>query len=490
MISKKINRVLVGALLLSSLVSCKKTFDDTNLDSRQPNPTALKTRFLLTSAQLGVNGTTVSGLHTTVFGNTTGNLYAQYLSEGPYPGGSLYTTKNFDWDATYAGPLYDLDRIIKFVEAGAPEAEPSSGAAVNQKAVANILKSYYYLTMTDRWGDIPYTEALKGTENLAPAYTSQKVIYDSLFAVLTRSVNEIDENELGVQGDLLLDGDMLMWKKFANTMRLDMALRLSVKDPAKGKTEFNAALNASGGVIADNSENIEWNYIDDPSYLNPWYSNYTISNRNDYAISKTMTDYMLPKNDKRITVYAEELAGANPYKGLPYGSSTAVNIPNAYSRIGDAFRTKTAPARIFNYPQVLFMMAEANKIGYLTGGDAAAAVAYEEAIKASWEMNGVYDDADFTVYLANVVYTPATAIQQIITEKWVHNYLNGYAAWNDWRRTGFPVLTAAPDAVDTRGIPTRQGYPVSEQTLNKTSYTAAVAAQGTDDNYTKIWWDN
>ncbi len=482
MISRNIKSVLVGALLVSSFVSCKKEFGDTNVDTRQPSPLALKTQFLLTSAQ--------QQLHTTVFGNTTGNFYVQYLSEGPYPGGSLYSTKNFNWDGTYIGPLYDLDRIVKFVEAGAPEADASNGAPANQKAVANILKSYFFLTMTDRWGDIPYTDALKGLENLAPTYTKQQEIYNSIFALLAASVNEIDESGLGVQGDLLLGGDMLMWKKFANTMRMDMALRLSVKDPAKGQTEFNAALTASGGPIQSNSENIEWNYIDDPAYLNPWYSNYTISNRNDFAISETMTNYMVPKGDNRITVYAEELAGATPYKGLPYGSATAKNIPNAYSRIGDAFRTKTAPARIYNYPQVLFMMAEAAKLGWVPGGDAAAAVAYEAGIKASWEMNGVYDAADFAAYYAQVVYNPATAIQQIITEKWVHNYLNGYAAWNDWRRTGYPVLTPAVDAVDARGIPTRQGYPVAEQTQNKESYSAAVASQGADDNYTKLWWDN
>lgn len=481
MISKNMKSVLVGALMVSSILSCKKEFGDTNVDSRQPSPLALKTRFLLASAQQQV--------HTAVFGNTTGNYYVQYLSEGPYPGGSLYSTKNFNWDATYIGPLYDLDRIVKFVDEGAPEADPSNGSPANQKAVANILKSFFYMTMTDRWGDIPYTEALKGTENLAPAYTKQQEIYNSIFQILAASVNEIDENGFGVQGDLLLGGDMKMWKKFANTMRMDMALRLSAKDPGKGQTEFQAALAASGGPIQSNSESIEWNYIDDPNYLNPWYTNYTISNRNDFAISKTMTDYMLPKGDKRITVYAEQLAGVDPYKGLPYGSSTARNIPNAFSRIGDAFRTKTAPARIFNYPQVLFMMAEAAKLGWVPGGDAAAATAYEAAIKASWEMNGVFDLADFTAYYAEVTYDAGNAIEQIITEKWVHNYLNGYAAWNDWRRTGYPVLTPAADAVDARGIPTRQGYPVAEQTQNKESYTAAVASQGADDNYTKLWWD-
>ena len=485
MIYKNFKSVLVGAVLVSSIVSCKKEFGDTNIDSRQPSPLALKTQFLLTSAE--------QQIHTTVFGNTTANLYVQYLAEGPYPGGSLYTGKNFNWDATYYGPLFDLDKIVKFVEEGSPEADATNGAPANQKAVANILKSYFFMTMTDRWGDIPYADALKGVENLAPTYTKQQEIYNSIFQILAASVNEIDESAFGVQGDLLLGGDMLMWKKFANTMRMDMALRLSAKDPAKGQTEFNAALAASGGVISSNDENIQWNYIDDPNYLNPWYTNYTVSNRNDYAISKTMTDYMLPNEDKRITVYAETLEGATPYIGLLYGSSAAKNIPNAYSRIGDAFRTKTAPARIFNYPQVLFMKAEAAKLGWIPGGDAEAEANYNAAIKASWEMNGVFDPTDltaFNIYLGHVAYNPATAIEQIITEKWVHNYLNGYAAWNDWRRTGFPVLAPAPDAVDDRGIPVRQGYPVAEQTQNKDSYSAAVAAQGTDDNYTKIWWDN
>ena len=474
--------LIPSLILLVSMAACKK-FGDINVDPTQPNPNELKTRYLLSSVEQGIAGV--------VFSINSGNHYVQYLSEGPYPGASLYTGKNFNWNGFYTGGLYDLEQIIKYVDAQDPVADEGNGSYANQKAVANILKSFFMIHMTDRWGAIPYSEALKGGDNLSPKYDSQEDVYNDVFTVLAGAVSSIDEAATGVAGDLLLGGDMLLWKKFANTLRMKMALTISKVNPTKGATEFTAAMNASGGVLASNSDNIEWNYIDDPSYYNPWYNNYTIGNRNDYAISKTLTDYMQPKSDPRLGVYAENLGTtASPvYKGLPYGSAAAVNIPNAYSRIGDAFRDKTSPARIFNYPQVLFMMAEAAKIGYIAGGDAQAAIYYQQAIQASFEMNGVYDAPGFGAYYAQVVYSPATGLQQIINEKWVHNYLNGYEAWNDWRRTGFPVLAPAVDAVDTRGIPLRQGYPVNEGSLNEDNYKAAVAAQGTDDNYTALWWD-
>ena len=465
-------------LLLTGAFSCTKNFDEINHD---PNhPTEVEPDFLLTSSILNTMDLYDGSMNRVVFFN-----YAQHFSgfQGEF---QRYTysdgNNNTYWANTYIECLQPLHQI--------EIAYRDNPAYKNRVYIARIWKDYILSNTVSIWGGIPTDAALNGDP--AIPYTKEEDLYYTLLDDLKSLADSIDldGDRYSEVADKIYKGNLLKWKKFANTMRMDMALRLSEKDPTKGQAEFVAALNASGGPIEDNSENIEWAYIDDPNYLNPWYTNYSISNRNDFALSKTLTDYMLPKGDKRITLYAEELAGADPYKGLPYGSSTAKNIPNAYSRIGDYFRSKTGPARIFNYPQVLFMVAEATKRGWLPGGDAAAAVAYEEAIKASWEMNGVYNLADFTAYYANVVYNPATAIQQIITEKWVHNYLNGYAAWNDWRRTGFPILTPAADAVDARGIPVRQGYPVAEQTQNKDSYTAAVANQGADDNYTKLWWDN
>ncbi|HET9747300.1 MAG TPA: SusD/RagB family nutrient-binding outer membrane lipoprotein, partial [Chitinophagaceae bacterium] len=384
--------------------------------------------------------------------------------------------------------LYNLQTIINYNNSGSPAAI-GNGSKNNQIGVARILKAYYFLLMTDKWGDIPYSEALKGNEAYSPVYDKQQNIYNDLFKELTEAANQINLSETKVVGDVLLNGDMAGWKRFANTIRMVMGLRLSVKDPAKGKTEYAAALAA--GVISSNAQNISYSFLlGDPNNSNPWYNNYTASNRNDYAISKTLTDYMEPNADPRLPIYGEVLAGG-VVKGLTYGRNVAVNIPAAYSRIGNFFRSQGSKMSLFNYAQVLFMRAEAAKIGYEAGGDAAALVFYQDAIKASWQQYGVFDQAKFDIYLAqpSVLYVPATGYKQIMTEKWVHMYLNSWESWNDWRRTGFPVLVPAQDAIDPRGIPLRLGYPTNEAALNGTNYAAAVALLGgTDNNYGKMWW--
>lgn len=480
---KKYISIVAVAILM--FAACKPgDFGDVNT-----NPYSLSkisTRSMLTNVLQNLPGT--------AFGITTANFYAQYLSEGPYPGGSLYNAKNFDFNGMYSGPLFDLQKIID-KNSGTPitgielSSEPGAdGAPANQIAVARILKAYYFWWMTDRWGDIPYSEALKGSANFTPKYDKQQDIYTALFKEFKDAAAQIQPTQTGVGGDILFHGDMNSWKTFANTCRLMMALRLNkAANAATGSAEFNAAV--TSGVINSVDEDVRYNYLaGDPNNYNPFYANYTVGLRNDYAISKTLVDYMSPKGDARLKVYGEVLPSGNVV-GLSYGSSAARNIPNVYSRVGDKFRGAGSPALIFSYAQVLFAKAEAAKMGWLPGGDVAAAAFYNDAIKASFDTYGV--SSGYTAYISNpdVVYNPTTGLSQIMTEKWVHLYLNGYEAWTDWRRTGFPVLTPAPDAVDPRGIPVRQGYGTNEKTINAASYNEAVARQGADDNYTKIWWN-
>ena len=483
-------KVIMLVVLGITLYSCDK-FKDTNISPALL--TQASTKSLLTNSQQSMSDL--------AFGNTAaarlGALYVQHLAEGPYPGPSLYNDRNLSFSTWYTGPLYNLQTIINYNNSGSAAAN-GNGSKNNQIAVARILKAYYYLLMTDKWGDIPYSEALKGNEAFSPVYDKQQNIYTDLFKELTEAVAQINTAEAKVVGDVILNGDMNAWKRFANTMRMIMSLRLSAKDAAKGKTEYAAALAA--GVITSNAQNINYTFIaGDPNNANPWYNNYVASNRNDYAISKTLTDYMEPKADPRLPIFGEVLAG-NVVKGLTYGRNVAVNIPAAYSRIGKFFGGPNAttpgasqgtPISIFNYAQVLFMRAEAAKLGYEAGGDAAAEQFYKDAIKASWQYYGVFDQAKYDTYmaLAGVAYVAATGHRQIITEKWVHMYLNSWESWNDWRRTGFPVLTPAQDGVDPKGIPLRLGYPANESALNGTNYAAAVAALGgTDNNYGKMWW--
>ncbi|MBC8034492.1 MAG: SusD/RagB family nutrient-binding outer membrane lipoprotein, partial [Chitinophagaceae bacterium] len=389
----------------------------------------------------------------------------------------------------YTGPLFDLQTIINYNNSGNASAT-GNGSKDNQIAVARILKAWYFLNLTDRYGDIPYSQALKGDEAFSPVYDKQQDIYTGLFKELTEAVAQINESDSKVVGDVMLNGDMAAWKRFANTLRMVMGLRLSKVDAAKGKAEYTAALTA--GVITANAQNIIYKFVTgDPNNYNPWYNNYSVSFRNDYAISTTVTDYMAPKNDPRLPVYAEVLAGG-VVKGLAPGRNVAVNIPAAYSRIGSYFRSQGSPLVLLSYAQVLFMKAEAAKIGYTAGGDAEAEMNYKEAIKQSWMQYGVFAQAAYDTYIAlpAIAYNAAEGYKKIMTEKWVHGYLNhSWEAWNDWRRTGFPVLTPAADAVDARGIPLRLGYPANESTLNGSNYNAAVAnLGGKDDNYGKMWW--
>jgi len=481
---KKILNIVLGFIVLFS--SCKD-FDDINIDPSKLS--SAPTKSLLTYSLQRVSNP-IWGRGDSVAYEQHGNYYVQYLSEGPYPGSSLYNVRNTNWDVYFVRPLNNLQTIINYNTEDNPLADPGiNGSKNNQIAVARILKAYYFWTMTDRYGDIPYSEALKGNGNFTPKYDQQKDIYYDLFKELKEAAAQINESEQGVSGDILLGGDMAAWKKFANTTRLYMALRLIKNDYAKGQQEFTDAL--SSGVLASNADNVVYQFIaGDPNNYNPWFIDYSVDNRNDYAVSTTLTNYMQPKGDPRLPLYAEVLPG-NVIKGLPYGSSAPLNIPLAYSRIGSYFRSAGSPAFIYTYPQTLFTLAEAAKVGYIPGGDAQAATYYADAIKASFEMYGVLGDATpYTAYMSQpgVAYNPATGLQQIITEKWVHQYLNGFESWTDWRRTGFPVLTPAEDAVQA-DIPRRMGYPVTEPSINNESYQEAVARQGPDDTNTRMWWD-
>lgn len=475
---KKIFFLFVAGTML---FSCNK-FGDTNVSPTQL--TVAATNALLTNSQQAMSNLLLGN----VASARLGALYMQHLSEGPYPGPSLYSDRNLSFAAWYTGPLYDLQTIINYNNEG-NKAAAGNGAKDNQIAAARILKAYYFLMLTDRWGDVPYSQALKANQAYSPAYDKQQDIYNSLFKELTEAVAQIKESEAPVKGDVMFNGNMAAWKRFANTIRMVMALRLSKVDAARGKTEYAAALAA--GVITSNAQNIEYKFIEgDPNNSNPWYNNYTISNRNDYAISSVMTGYMEPKNDPRLPVYGEVLSSGK-VRGLPYGRNAAINIPGAYSRIGNFFRKQGSPLSIYNYAQVLFMQAEAAKLGWAPGGDTEAEAKYKAAIKASWEQYGVFNQAAYDTYIAlpDVAYSAANGYKQIMTEKWVHMYLNSWETWSDWRRTGYPVLTPAVDAVDSRGIPLRLSYPPTEASLNGENYKAAVTAMGgTDDNYAKMWW--
>jgi hypothetical protein len=493
---------IIALLVLSATApGCKKFSSNINVS---PNdPTVASNAQLLTYA--------INQLPTYIE-SISGALYTQQWSEKPYTDDSRYISVNFDYYPIYAGPLENLQTIINSKTFTATD-----GSKANQLAVARILRAWFYWHMTDRWGDIPYSDALKAQENFAPKYDAQKDIYYDLLKELKEAAAQID-NGNPVAGDLIYGGDMDNWRRLANSMRALMGLRLSKIDPDKGKQEFADAI--AGGVLTGNDQNAVYVHLADANNQNYWYYVNVVQGRPWYWISKTLTDYMNPLGDPRVKIFADPAPATGNYAGVPYGlDGNAIGTISSQqvSLIGVHVRAQNAPCYIITYAQVLLAQAEADKLGWLSGGDADAKQKYNDAIEASFRQwnrttfqsytgstkdveNVVYSVSDpgdttgLAAYRAQpeVAYDPVNAVKQISYQRWIHLYMNGYEAWAEWRRTGYPVLTPAPNN-NNIPIPRRQAYPSSEANINPDNYKTAVQQQpglnGKDDLNGRVWWD-
>lgn len=469
--------------LLTATVACSD-FGDLNVNpnsARFPN-----TASLLTGAERTVG--TINGQVGPSAFNITPALYVQQFSDVTYVEDSRYKTINFNYNGLYAGPLVNLQQIIdQNTNESTRALVDRYGSNANQIAIARILKAYIFQFITDRWGDVPYSQALKGAENFSPAFDKQQDIYTDLFKEWKEAAAQFDGGA-AVSSDIILAGNATRWKKLAASLRLIAALRLSKVDPAKGKTEFVAAL--ADGVLAANTDNVRYQYLADANNENPLYSNYVRQNRKDFALSNTFVDYLKKVNDPRLPAYAAKNQKGD-YVGAPYAVFPAPGKAQDYSLAGSMISAQTAPVNIITYAQVLFAQAEAAKLGWITGD---AKALYESAIKASmqqWLGTG-YTEAAFTAYIAqpDVAYADAKALELIGNQRWIGLFFQGTEAWNEWRRTGYPVLTPAASTLNGgTGIPRRLAYPITETTLNATNYADVTARQGKDDQYTRVWWD-
>jgi hypothetical protein len=459
--------------------ACKvDDFGSMNVDpnnASKPNLTSILTSSMR-QVRLGVTDLTATQM-----------LYAQQWSEITYTTISTYSGLPFEYNTFYVA-LNNLQLIIDYNTSESTKGlATASGSNANQIALARILKAYLFSVVTDRWGDVPYSEALKGSANFRPKFDRQQDIYNDLFKELKEAQAQFD-NGATVKGDFLYNGNNNSWKKFANSLRLVLALRLSKVDPAKGKTEFNAAL--ADGVFTSNADNLFYKYQKDANNENPWYNSFVTSGRLDFAVSTTLVNYLKPLNDPRLAAYADKSVNVGDYVGMPFGlknpgiKAANVSLPN--SKI---ITVQDAPLPVLIYAQVLFSKAEAAKLGWTTED---AKTNYEAAIKASMEQWGVYTADSYAKFIATtgVKYDDAKALEQIGNQKWVALYLQGHEAWSEWRRTGYPALTPAPGAANpSKLIPRRHGYPTPERDLNGENYKAVTTTQGEDSFDTRVWWD-
>lgn len=461
---KKIYIIFITAVLV---VGCNKFDSSINTNPNQPsNASGIQ---LISNAELFLPGLSSS---------PQGEYLAQYLAETQYPGLSLYPDGGTSFYGLYQGPLINLEKVLY------SELTPVDGPPANQRAVAKILKAYFFWHITDRWGDVPYTDALKGASNFTPKYDKQEAIYDSIFKLLDDASSLFVPNNIA--NEIMYNGDINKWKRFGNSVHLLAALRLSEVSATKAASEFNKAL--TRGVMAANTDNFVFKHLADATNQSYWYGQVVNQNREWWALTETLVDYMNPKNDPRLPIYGKR-NNANIFKGLPFGTTTGLPNTTGFSLISPAIYAQNAPIYLVTYAQVLFAKAEAAKRGWIPGGDVEAKLNYDLAIDQSIrQWTGT--NTGYATYMTQpgVVYNSATAMMQIGMQRWVHLFMHGYEAWAEWRRTGFPSNLVTPGG---RAVPLRNAYPPNEVFNNGTNYLAAVQSQwaGTDGLYGKVWWD-
>lgn len=456
-----------------------KDFGDTNL-----NPAGVNTPIvaaLLTNVEAGLGGYAAS---------TRGGLYAQYFSETQYTDVSLYALPQLAFNGEYAGVLMDLQDII------------NRNISNNQSVVARILQQYIFWTITDRWGDVPYSEALIG--NPTPKYDKQEDIYKGMISALKAAVTQFDNSSI-ITGDIAYGGNVAKWKKLANSLRMLMALRLSERFPGANDyaaTEFKAALNDPAGYIASNADNFTLDYPGG-NFRNAWYEVY--NGRKDFAESNTMVNLLGNFGDQRQNVFggANELPSPAPgwnqtsSKGVPYGRTrtvteafTAANPDWARILRGD-FREEGDPVVIIGAAHVTLARAEAADYGWTTEN---AANLLMQGVNQSFEQWGLAAPPASYFTQSGVVFNAPQGtganLRQIATQRFIAHYPDGLQGWSIWRKTGFPTLTPAPDAVNSsKQIPRRYVYGQNEYATNKDQTDAAAAAIGGDTQDTRVWWD-
>lgn len=466
-------------------------FEETNVNPAATNTP--NTAALLTNVLSGVGG----------FADIrNAALYCQYFSETQYPDVSQYSANLATPMGNYSGLLYDLQNIIiTNTDEKTKVTAALNGANENQIAIARILKAYIFWNMTDRWGDIPYSEALKGTPNVA--FDTQESIYKDMIKELTESVAQFTTGA-AIKGDIAYSGDVAKWQKLANSMRMLMALRLSKRYPGAAEyaaTEFKAALADGAGHISTNADNFQLNYPGG-NFRNPYYNMY--DGRKDYGESATMTTALGNlAGDSRITVYGGLQTDGNSSQGVPYGykRETVTAWTNAnpnYAFVMNANkRQQTSPLFLVKASSVLLARAEAADRGWTTE-TANTETLYAQGITASFTQWGLAapDAAYFTgpnVDLTAAFGTGAN-LSKIALQQWVAYYPDGVQGWSNWRRTGVPALLPAPDATnDPKEIPRRVMYGTQDYALTKVGVEEAVARiepAGVGDKMNgRVWWD-
>lgn len=444
----KIKSLAILAVAAVGFTACSDAWlEDYKLDQNRPSDVSMEV--LLPSAQAAygmTQGDVLPRLTSIFMQQMTGtdrqslahNRYAQ-IGEGDF---------NTPWNNSYAGGLYDLKLIEEKAEA--------AGASA-YVGVAKIMTAMYLGVLTDHFGDIPYTNALQGADNLKATFDSQADIYTTIFTLLSDGKDALAQPSSVTPGgdDLIHGGDLAAWAATADGLRARHLNHLS-KTSDYNATDVIAACDdaLNAGVYCTIGFEAALNQ-------NPWYQ-FTVIDRAGYISQYgTMYDMMEASSDPRINLYR---------------SADSLTMP-AY---GDA----TSALPIVTPFEIMFVKAEAQ----LAGSASDARATLEAAIESHMTWLGV-DAGDIATYVAALPAT--TDLELIMNEKYVAMFSSS-ESWTDWRRTGFPTLSAPADA-NLSGMPRRMPYPEGEYLYNNDNVPMPLDATpddkfGVTSTY-RLWWD-
>ncbi len=466
--TKRLLKAMPALALFVALGACDEGL--TSINENPNEPENVPPANLLGNAIMDAVGGTY-GSHSEWFGLYLSNLWSQHLAQPSYSTEDHYTPRvnqlSGVWESADTGPLADLN-VLRDMAA-------ESGDQ-NLDAVANILMQWQFQILSDVYGSIAYTEALRADEGItAPAYDDQETVYNGIFDNLEAAVAEIDPsaNVTWGAGDLFYSGNVEQWERFANTLRMRAAMRLSEVAPARAQEEFVAAYNAGG--FQSNADNAVLRYGTSGPSRNPIHLHFESRPLADFAVSKAMVDTLLNHDDPRLAFFADTSA-AGVYNGLPNGfepEELGLQFRD-FSAIGEWYREPDAPAFVMTYSEALLLQAEAVERGWIAGD---AEALWRDGIAANMQQYGI-SQADIDAYLAGLTYT---GLESIWTQQWITFFLNGNEAWSLVRRTGHPTLTPSTGTE----IPSR--LPISP---NEDLYHAEHYAPFSEITiWDPVWWD-
>ena len=478
---------LSASVLLSLffVASCTSDFEEMNTSPNQATEVSVTPDLLLPYViEKPVDLVRGSNVRNERLNLDGGMLWIQHFARRVYtyegdtysPSGDLAQNT---WEKLYTETLLNAERIRLLATS-----EDQKNA--HYEGVALVMRSWVFSLLTDLFGPVPYSQALqtKGEEEiLKPAYDAMPVVYEGVINNLDQAVALLAQNAKPIGGDILFDGDISRWIKFANSLQLKLLNRASSApsfsiDIAAKMTEV-----AGRPIFTSNEDFAFLAHSSTRPSNNEWNEVVVNGGRDDWRASATLVDALNALNDPRVTVFFDPTP-EGIYAGMPNGlpDALALEFTAKASFIGASMREPTTPSVIMSYAELQFVLAEAALRGDVAGDPKAF---LDAAIDASFGQFGL-ETPD--AYLAG----QAATLENIMFQKWIALYGQGIEAWTEYRRTGLPdIMRTDPNAalLNEGVLPTRLTYPQTEYSLNREKIQEGLGLLGGNDNMrTKLWW--